>query len=277
MQEECMDDNSHELQQLLEIIARIAVGDYSNDIMGLTTDTTPEPIRTIAEAMGLMMVKVEAREFHLEQLVAELQRLNTQIKHNTVQTVAAMAQALEARDSYTRGHAERVAEIAAQIALEMGFDEKRVELVRTAGVLHDIGKIGISDTILLKPGRLTPEERVIMETHVDIGSNILAGAESELLEVARIIALTHHEKWDGTGYPNRLSGEAIPLEGRITAIADVFDALTSERPYKQAWPVDQAVAYLKENAGLHFDPVLVEMFLSILPDVLTVTGNFKDQ
>lgn len=141
MQEERMDDNSHELQQLLEIIARIAVGDYSNDIMGLTTDTTPEPIRTIAEAMGLMMVKVEAREFHLEQLVAELQRLNTQIKHNTVQTVAAMAQALEARDSYTCGHAERVAEIAAQIALEMGFDEKRVELVRTAGVLHDIGKI----------------------------------------------------------------------------------------------------------------------------------------
>lgn len=258
-----MYENSQELKQLLEIIARIAVGDYSNDIMALTTDTTPEPIRTIAEAMGLMMVKVEAREFHLEQLVAELQRLNRQIKHNTVQTVAAMAQALEARDSYTRGHAERVAEIATQIALEMGFDAKRVELVRTAGVLHDIGKIGCSDRIFQDHGAKNPPD-VVKEilSHPGMGAEILS--RLEFLDEVTAIIVAHHERMDGKGYPKKLLSDQIPLEARIIAVADGFDAMTTDRPYQNARSVETALGILKHDSGSHWDSDCVEAFERVL-------------
>ena len=258
-----MHENSQELHQLLEVIARIAAGNYSNDIMALTTDETPEPIKTIAEAMGLMMVKVEAREFHLEQLVSELQRLNEQIRHNTVQTVAAMAQALEARDTYTRGHAERVAGIAAEIAAEMDFDAERVELVRTAGLLHDIGKIGCSDRIFQDHGPKNPPD-VVQEilNHPVVGGDILSRLDF-LNEVTRII-VTHHERMDGKGYPYRLGAEQIPLEARIIAVADGFDAMTTDRPYQRARSVEVAMGILKEDAGSHWDGDCVAAFERVL-------------
>lgn len=138
-----------------------------------------------------------------------------------------------------------------------------------AAPMHDIGKIGTPDRILGKPAKLDQDEWIIMKQHAEIGAQIIGdyAKGSELFEMARIIALTHHEKWNGTGYPHGLSGENIPVAGRIVAIADVFDALTSQRPYKAAWTIERAVALLKEEAGQHFDPVLVELFIGILPEV----------
>jgi putative two-component system response regulator len=142
--------------------------------------------------------------------------------------------------------------------------------------MHDIGKIGILDGILLKPGALTPEELSIMRTHAQIGFDLLDGSESTILQAAALIALTHHEKFDGSGYPRALRGEEIPLFGRIVAVADVFDALTSVRPYKRAWTVEQAQAYLRDGAGGHFDPRCVSAFLHPWAEVQTIYDRHRD-
>jgi putative two-component system response regulator len=142
--------------------------------------------------------------------------------------------------------------------------------------MHDIGKIGIPDSILLKPGKLDHDEWAIMKTHSAIGAEILSGHPSELMSMASEIALTHHEKWDGSGYPNGLKGEEIPLEGRVVAICDVFDALTTARPYKKAWPVKDAVSYISENSGRHFDPRLTQLCPAILPTLLEIRERYAE-
>lgn len=254
-----MPTSTLELKRLLDIIANIAAGSYSNDIMELTTDTTAEPIRTIAEAMGMMMVKVEAREYQLELLIDELRQLNEQIRLNSIQTVSAMAQALEARDAYTRGHAERVAEISARIAREMGQSEQQVELVRTAGILHDIGKIGCSDRIFQDHGAKNPPE-VVKEIlgHPAAGADILKRLDF-LSEVTGII-VAHHERVDGKGYPHRLTADQIPLGARIIAVADGFDAMTTDRPYQRAMSCDAALEILHMHAGTKWDTDCVNAF-----------------
>lgn len=215
---------------------------------------------------------------HQKGVLEELVRQRTQeVVASRLEVVRRLGRAAEYRDNETGKHVLRMSHSCALLAQHCGLSAERCEIILHASPMHDIGKIGISDTILLKPGRLTPEERAIMETHVLIGADILDGAKTELLEVARTIALTHHEKWDGSGYPNQIKGEAIPLEGRICAIADVFDALTSERPYKKAWSVEEAVANLKGNKGLHFDPELVDVFTGILPEILSINERFKDE
>lgn len=168
-----------------------------------------------------------------------------------------LALACEFRDDDTNQHAQRVGRTAALIAERIGLPPEQVELIRHAAPLHDLGKIGIADAILLKPGRLCPEEQAIMQTHTLIGSQILAGSRSRLLQMGEEIARTHHERWDGRGYPMELAGEEIPLCGRITAVADVFDALNFSRPYKRAWPVDAALAEMNLVAGRQLDPELV--------------------
>lgn len=151
-----------------------------------------------------------------------------------------------------------------------GMDESETELLLNASPMHDIGKIGIPDRILLKPGKLDADEWAVMQTHARIGAELLAGHPAPLLRMARDIALTHHERWDGSGYPEGRQGEAIPLVGRIVAVADVFDALTSARPYKPAWPLDRALAYFAEQRGRHFDPRLVDLFLGNLDAFLAI-------
>jgi putative two-component system response regulator len=158
----------------------------------------------------------------------------------------------------------------------MGLDEKECELILNASPMHDVGKIGIPDNILLKPGKFEAEEWEKMKTHAEIGGEILSGNDSDLLLMARIIALTHHEKWDGSGYPRGLVGEDIPLVGRIVALADVFDALTSERPYKKAWPVDAAIEYINEQKGLHFDPKLVDLFNENIEEILNIRKTYAE-
>jgi putative two-component system response regulator len=163
------------------------------------------------------------------------------------------------------------------IAVQLGLPPAEQELLLESSPMHDIGKVGTPDHILLKPGRLTPEEFEIMKQHATIGYEILRDSVSPLLQCAAKLALAHHEKFDGSGYPQGLAGEAIPLHGRIVAVADVFDALTSERPYKKAWTLDAAVDFLKTNAGSHFDPVCVEAFLAAWPQVLEIRQRYQDE
>ena len=174
-----------------------------------------------------------------------------------------LAHAAEYRDDDTGEHARRVGRLSARIAAELGFDVETVELICRAAMLHDLGKIGVSDRILLKPGKLTDAEMSRMRQHVSIGAEILSGGSSPYLHVAERIARSHHEWWNGRGYQGMV-GEDIPIEGRIVAVADVFDALISERPYKEAWPVSQATDYIVGNSGVQFDPAVVEAFLRVL-------------
>lgn len=200
----------------------------------------------------------------------ELEEAHQAILHHTrdlreaqIETIERLATAAEFRDDDTGQHVHRVSQNCARIAAALQWPEAQTELIRKASPLHDVGKIGIPDHILLKPGKLTPEEWEIMKSHILIGSSILSGSRFPLLQMAEEIALTHHEKWDGTGYSPGLGGEAIPLSGRIVAVADVFDALTHERPYKKAWPVSEAVDEIRSQSGRHFDPDVVEAFLTL--------------
>jgi putative two-component system response regulator len=170
-----------------------------------------------------------------------------------------LALACEFRDDDTNEHAQRVGRTAAVLAAEAGLPPDEVEMVRHAAPLHDIGKIGIADSILLKPGRLRADELEVMKTHTLIGSQILSASRSRLLQAGEEIARTHHERWDGKGYPTGLAGEDIPIAGRLTAVADAFDALSFSRPYKEAWPLDAVLAEMELSAGRQLDPTLVEI------------------
>jgi putative two-component system response regulator len=170
-----------------------------------------------------------------------------------------------------------MSQISALLARRIGWSAADCDLMLNASPMHDIGKIGIPDHILLKPGKFEPDEWEIMKTHAAIGAELLGGDDSALLRLAREIALSHHEKWDGSGYPHGLAGEAIPQSGRIVAVADVFDALTSARPYKEAWTAEAAEAYLRDNAGSHFDPAVVTCFLANLPEILNIRNQYQER
>lgn len=209
----------------------------------------------------------------LEQKVRER---TAELHQTRLQIIRRLGRAGEFRDNETGMHVIRVSHYCRLIAQAVGMNEEDVEVLYNASPMHDIGKIGIHDDVLLKAGRLTDDEFATMQTHADIGSEIIGEHRSGVLAMARTIALTHHEKWNGTGYPHGLCGEEIPLVGRITAIADVFDALTSQRPYKRSWPVDEAVAFIEREAGEHFDPLLVEKFKEVLPQILECRKKYGD-
>jgi putative two-component system response regulator len=181
--------------------------------------------------------------------------------------VRRLALAAEYRDDDTGGHNARIGCYASMVAAEMGFDAQACETLSYAAALHDLGKIGISDSLLLKPGPFTAEEREEMERHTTLGAEILAGSRHPLILMSYVVALTHHERWDGAGYPNGLKGSEIPIEGRIVAVCDVFDALTTRRPYKDAWYAEEAVDEIIAHSGSHFDPTVVEAFLRCLPEM----------
>lgn len=209
----------------------------------------------------------------LEQMVRER---TEELHHTRLQVVQRLGMAAEYRDEETGNHILRMSHICALLAKEIGWDDNQCDLILNASPMHDIGKIGIPDAILLKPGRFEPEEWEVMKTHATIGARLLDGDDSDLMRMARDIASSHHEKWDGSGYPKGLSGEQIPMAGRIAALADVFDALTSERPYKKAWTVEASVDLIRENSGKHFDPLLVEIFLRELPRIVAIREQFSE-
>lgn len=211
-------------------------------------------------------------------MLEDLVQQRTEVLRQTrLQVVKRLARAAEYRDNETGNHILRMAQVSAMLAKSLGWSPAECELMSHASPMHDVGKIGIPDGILLKPGKLEPHEFKIMQTHTEIGAEILDGDDSDLINLARTIALTHHEKWDGTGYPKGLAGAAIPMAGRIVAAADVFDALTSVRPYKDAWPTEKAVNYMKESAGTHFDPEVIHHFLRCLPNIIDVMRRYADE
>ena len=199
-----------------------------------------------------------------------------EINSTRLQVVRRLGRAAEYRDNETGLHTIRMSKIAVEIGMAAGMSDMECELLLNAAPMHDIGKIGIPDHILLKPGKLNPEEWKIMQTHTQIGADILSGDDSDLMLMAHDIALTHHEKWNGKGYPNALTAEAIPLTGRVTALADVFDALTSVRPYKEAWPIQKAVDYIRNESGQHFDPVLVSHFLDRISAIIDIKEKYAE-
>ncbi len=207
----------------------------------------------------------------------EMVKVRTQELNDTrLEVIRRLGRAAEYRDDMTGNHIIRMSRYSQLLALAVGMDEKESEVLLNASPMHDIGKIGIPDSVLLKPGKLDADEWTIMKTHVDIGVEILSGSDSNLMNMAAEVAQNHHEKWDGSGYPCGLAGEEIPLTGRVVAVADVFDALTTERPYKKAWSVEDATKFLKEQSGKHFDPKLVSLFLEILPDILNIRAEYYE-
>jgi len=197
--------------------------------------------------------------------------------HDTrLKIIQRLGRAGEYRDNETGMHVIRMSKSSQKLALAAGLGESYAELILNASPMHDVGKIGIADSILLKPGKLDKDEFDTMKTHAQIGADIIGNDSSDLMKMARSIAITHHEKWDGSGYPNGLKGEETPIEGRISAICDVFDALTSVRPYKKAWPVEKALSLINSESGKHFDPDLVPLFNEIFPDIITIREEYGD-
>ena len=230
----------------------------------------------IANALRRRRLEIENKAHHerLEQLVAER---TAEVDRSREETIHRLAAAAELRDSETGQHIERVSRYCELIARQLRLPYDRCELLRIASPLHDIGKIAIPDHILRKPGPLSPDERLVVETHTELGRSILSGSDEPLLELGAEIAWTHHERFDGGGYPRGLAGEAIPIAGRIVAVADVFDALVTDRVYRLAVPVDEVVAMMRAESGGHFDPDVLEALLTAIPAALAIRDRFEDE
>ena len=211
------------------------------------------------------------------EVLEEMVKIRTKALNQTkLQIIRRLGRAAEFKDNETGLHIIRMSQVSAVLAGCISGDEEYADLLMNASPMHDVGKIGIPDSVLLKPGKLDAEEWKIMKTHTTIGAEILSDDDSELLKTAHIIALTHHEKWDGSGYPEGLSGEDIPLSGRIVAVADVLDALTSKRSYKSAWPLDEAVDYICSNSGTHFDPEIIRHMQLCLSKIIKICSLYEE-
>jgi len=271
--------------QVMELLKdEVPPGEYF-PILVLTGDTAPEAKERalsagardflnkpfdVTEVILRIRNLLETRHLHRE-LRRHNETLEERVRERTrelalaqVEILHRLALAAEYRDDVTGRHAERVGLLSALLARELGCSDEEVRLIRRAATLHDVGKIGVPDAILMKPGALSPQEYELMKSHTEIGARILSGSRFPLLKMAREIALSHHDKWDGSGYIQGRSGDDIPLVGRIVAVADVFDSLTHERPYKRAASLEEAVGEVRASSGTHFDPKVVEAFEALL-------------
>jgi len=215
-------------------------------------------------------------EAKVQEKTKELQLALIEVQKSEKDIISILAKTAEYRDNETSAHTVRVGEVSALIAKKFGWDEHDVELMRLAAPMHDMGKVGIADNILLKPGKLDEDEFEMMKTHASIGFEILSQKDTPLLHLASEIALTHHEKYNGKGYPKGLSGDEIPLSGAIVAVVDVFDALLSERPYKKAFTLERTLDIIKSDSGTHFNPKVVEIFMQNLDEILDIRKKLKD-
>jgi putative two-component system response regulator len=246
----------------IPIIFVTALGDESDEFKGFELGAVDYITKPISPAIVRARVKTQLSLVQAEQL-----------KQAHVDLVERLGRAAEYKDTDTGEHIVRMSQYSKILALALGVPELHAEQLRQAAPMHDIGKIGIPDAILLKPGSLTFEEFEQMKQHTVIGAQILSNSSSPLLQLAHKLAIEHHEKWDGTGYPNGLKGEEISIEGRIVAIADVFDALTSKRPYKDAWGVQETVEHIRKQSGKHFDPLLVDLFIDNIDKIVEIKNS----
>lgn len=236
----------------------------------------------IVEVRARLANLLALRDAHLRltdrarHLSFEIRKAVATIEEREDELVRRLCRAAEYRDPETGWHLQRMARYSRMVAIRVGCTEAEADLIQKAAPMHDIGKVGIADAILLKPGKLDAEELVQMRKHAEYGQAILEGSSSELVKMGALVARTHHEKWDGTGYPHGLKGDAIPLAGRVVAIADVFDALTSRRPYKEPWPLERARTYLLEESGRHFDPQCVLALLDAWDEVVEIHRTLRD-
>ncbi len=230
-------------------------------------------LRRAREALSSQNQLLEER---VMERTAQLHDALEKIREGSLETIVRLSRAAEYKDDDTGAHVLRMSHYAELVAHKLELDDTDCLNLLQAAPMHDIGKIGIPDRILLKPGKLDKDEWHIMQRHSKIGADILAGSQSEVVRLAEIVALTHHEKWDGSGYPRGLEGEAIPIAGRITAIADVFDALTSKRPYKEPFSLEKSYAIIREGRGSHFDPDVVDAFFSLEEEILAIKDRYKD-
>ena len=232
----------------------------------------------LARINNLLEVRMLHNSMHNEKkfLETKVEKNSHELLQYQVDIIHHLARAAEYRDNETGMHVIRMSKLCERVAQGAGLSDQECYLIRHASPMHDIGKIGIPDHILLKPGKLTREEWAVMKTHSEIGALILSGSESEFLQMAEVIAGTHHERWDGTGYPKGLKGEEIPIASRIVTVCDVFDALTSDRPYKKAWSVEDAVSEMESQRGKLFDPRILDVFLQLLPEVIEISREFAD-
>jgi len=226
-----------------------------------------------AELEVVVEQRTKALRFALDKMTQQHRR--TRDAH--LDTIRRLVTAAEYNDDDTGLHIQRMSRYAELIARTLGLDPSICETIRHAAPMHDVGKIGIADAILLKPGKLDAEEWSVMKTHTTIGGHILRGSPSALLQEGETIALSHHERWNGTGYPKGLCGEDIPVSGRICAVADVFDALTSKRPYKEPFPVEKAIAIMREEEGKQFDPAVLTAFLDQLEEVTRIKESAAEE
>ncbi len=219
---------------------------------------------------------VQERNSTIEHAMQDLERSESMVSVSQAETIFRLARLVEFRDEETGQHLQRMSSYCEAIARQLGFTRGRVEQVRLASQLHDVGKVAVPDSILLKQGKLTVEEFETIKTHTEIGFQMLAGSASETVQLGALIARTHHEHWDGKGYPRKLIGEEIPVEGRVAAVADVFDALTSDRVYRSAIPVNSAAEMMWEERGAHFDPRMLDAFLAVRAEVEGIRQAYAD-
>lgn len=240
----------------------------ATDFLNKPFDPTELQARVI-NLLALRTAQVELAD-RANWLAREVELATAHLLAREEEIIWRLARAIEYRDGDTGEHVSRVAQVSQLIATGIGLSPQRCRIIYLAAPLHDIGKIAIADAILGKPGKLTPEEVALMREHVTVGARILEGGTSDLIKTAELIAQSHHERWDGAGYPDRLSGTDIPVEARVVAIADVFDALCSERPYKKAWPIEKAYAEILACSGSHFDPACVAAFSAKWSEIVAI-------
>ncbi|MBF0126983.1 MAG: response regulator [Magnetococcales bacterium] len=269
----------------IPILFVTAKSEEENEIKGFDLGAADYLVKPISPSVVLARVRThlalnDQRKLLADQVAvrtAQLMIRNIELEETRQEVIRQLGRAAEYRDNETGLHVMRMSRYVQLLALRAGLSEPEAELLMLAAPMHDLGKIGIPDHILLKPGKLTGEEFTVMQTHCEMGYQIIGAQKTAILTLGGLIALTHHEKWNGCGYPGKLAGDAIPIAGRLTAIGDVFDALTSVRPYKKAWSVDDALSLISKEAGEHFDPGLATIFVGSKSVIVEIMERYQER
>ena len=275
--EVCAELKRHLPTRRIPVIFCTAMGEVEDERRGFELGCVDYITKPVSAPIVVARVKTHLTLYQTErELERQVAERTAELAETRLAIIRCLGRAAEFKDDQTGHHVIRMSHYARLLGKACGMTDRDADLLMHAAPMHDVGKIGIPDHILKKPARFEPPEWEVMQRHVGFGVDILGSHPSEVLRLANVIAQTHHEKWDGSGYPQGLAGEQIPLEGRIVAVADVFDALTSVRPYKPAWPVDEVMALFQEQRGKHFDPHLVDLMMPLVPEFMAIRARFED-